>query len=73
MLVIAMRFLWASILAGARPGDMLGPHLFEGPVPMPGQIADFPAGMNYAAQQGWIEKLPDNQYRLTDEGYSIAA
>jgi hypothetical protein len=50
---------------------MLGPHYFQGPVHMPGRIADFPTAMDYASKQGWVEKLPNQQYRLTNAGYRI--
>jgi hypothetical protein len=69
--VIAMRFLRASVQGGATAGGMLGPHYFQGPVHMPGRIADFPTAMDYASKQGWVEKLPNQQYRLTNAGYRI--
>jgi hypothetical protein len=64
---IALRILRASVQGGARPGDIIGPA-FLGTVHLPGLMADSEAGLNYAVEQGWIEKLPSNQIRLTDAG-----
>jgi hypothetical protein len=67
---MAIRFLRGSVDGGAKSGDMLGPHLFKGPIPMPGVLADFPPAMDFAALQGWVEKLGPDQYRLTDAGFA---
>jgi hypothetical protein len=69
---IAIRFLKASVEGGAKPGDILGPHLFRGPVHLPGVMADFPAAMDYAAQERWVEKLAGDQYCLTSAGHIAA-
>ena len=69
---IAVRFVQASVQAGAHPGDILGPNFWPGDVHMPGLHADFDAGKEYAAHQGWVDKLPGDQYRLTDAGYAMA-
>jgi hypothetical protein len=63
--------LRALVQGGAKPGATLEPRLLQGPVHMPGRIADFPAAMNYAARQGWVEKLPNQQYRLTKRGFEL--
>jgi hypothetical protein len=68
--VVAIRFLRASIQAGANVGDILGPHLWPGKVHMPGRLADWPAGLDYAVKLGWIERLPGDQYRLTEPGFA---
>jgi hypothetical protein len=69
---IAIRFLRASVQSGARPGDTLGPQFWPGKVHLPGLLADFPAGLDFAAQLGWVEKLPGDQLRLTDMGFAAA-
>lgn len=69
---IALRFLRASVDGGAHAGDMLGPNRFKGPVRLPGLMADIPAALDYAAGQGWLERLPDSQYRLTSVGFAAA-
>jgi glutaminyl-tRNA synthetase len=69
--IIAMRFLRASIERGAKPGDFLGPHLFVGPVRMPGFVGDFPTALEFATRRRWVEKLTDQQYRLTELGFSL--
>lgn len=33
---------------------------------------DLTRGMAYAHQQGWIESLPNDAYRLTDAGFAEA-
>jgi hypothetical protein len=66
----ATRFLRASVQGGARPGNIIGPEFLQGVVHFPGLISDFPAGMDYAAEQGWVEKLPGNQFRLTAAGFA---
>jgi hypothetical protein len=63
----AVRFLQASVRAGAKAGELLGPHVFEGAVPMRQHI-DFPAAMEYAVGQGWVEKTGSDQYYLTKAG-----
>jgi hypothetical protein len=70
---IATRFLGASVQGGARPGNIIGPEFLQGMVRLPGLMADFPAGMDYAAEQGWVEKLSDNQFRLTDAGFAAVS
>jgi hypothetical protein len=39
---------------------------------MPGVIADWTAGLEFAVRRGWVEKLPGDQYRLTDAGFAAA-
>ena len=68
--VIAIRSLRTFVQGGAHPGEMLGPHLWSGSVQMSGRHADWPAALDYSEQQGWVEKLPDDQYRLTDSGFA---
>lgn len=71
---VAIRILRAFVQSGALPGDDLGPHFWPGKVQMPGEIADFPAAVNYAVQQGWAERSPGDQYpRLTDAGFAEGA
>lgn len=56
-----------------RAGDVLGSHNFNtGFFETPWRAADFQPGIEYAAQQKWVEILPDGQYRLTDRGFSEA-
>jgi hypothetical protein len=69
---IAERFLRNSVQCGAKPGDILGPRYWPDQVTMPGKVADFSAGLDYAVRQGWIEKLPGDQYRLTGAGHTRA-
>jgi hypothetical protein len=69
---IALRILRASVQGGAQPGDTIG-RAFLGTVHLPGLMADFEAGLNYAAEQGWVEKLPGNQIRLTDSGFAAVS
>jgi hypothetical protein len=66
----AIRLLRASILGGAHAGDALGPHLWPGKVEMRTKFGDCAAGLDYAVQHGWIEKLPRDQYRLTEPGFA---
>jgi len=33
---------------------------------------DLKNGLDYAIEQGWIEPLPGNQYKLTDTGFAAA-
>lgn len=37
---------------------------------MPGQFADWAAGLDYAVRQGWLEKSDGDQYRLTERGFA---
>ena len=69
---IAKRTLHAFKQGGSKPGDILDPNNLTGTVHLPGKIADFKPAMNYAAEQGWVEKLPGGQYRLTDAGSAAA-
>lgn len=68
--VIGIRFLRASVRGGAHAGDMLGPRLWPGTVNMPGTLADLARALDYAADQGWTEKLAGDQCRLTDTGFA---
>jgi hypothetical protein len=68
---VAIDFLKESLRGGAKRRDVLGPDLFKGKVSMP-KISEFPSAIDYAVQQGWIEKLEPDQYRLTDAGYAMA-
>jgi hypothetical protein len=52
---------------------MLGPHLFPRKVHFPeGKFSDFPDAMLYAAEEGWVEKLAGDQFRLTPAGFGTA-
>jgi len=37
---------------------------------MPGMYTDWSVGLDYAVQQGWLEKPPGDQYRLTEAGFA---
>jgi hypothetical protein len=67
---IAKRLLRTFVEAGARPGDEL--RDLPGTVRLPGLMADSSGWDDYAAQHGWIEKRPGEQYpRLTPAGYAM--
>jgi hypothetical protein len=69
---IATRILRVSVQSGARPGEILGPHFWQAETRMPGVIADWAAGLDFAQEQGWVEKIPGNQFRLTSTGFAVA-
>ncbi len=70
----AIGFLKGSVGGGARPGDILGPNLFKGPVHIPVVMADgdIPTALDYATEQGWVENLGPGLYRLTNAGFAVA-
>jgi hypothetical protein len=68
---MAKRIIRAFVQSGARPGDVIGPQTLRGKIYFPvGQIADIPGAMGYAAEQGWLEMLGSDQYRLSDSGFA---
>jgi hypothetical protein len=68
------RTLHAFKKRGSRAGDIiLDPNNLPGPLHLLGKIVDFKPAMDYAAEQGWVEKLPGGQYRLTDAGFAAAS
>jgi len=67
----AIRILQAFIAGGAQPGKMLAPSLLQGMVHIK-DIPDFQAALGYASEHGWVEKLSNNEYRLTDAGFAAA-
>jgi hypothetical protein len=70
----ALSYLEAFVKGGTRPGDLISPSLFKGPVHISVLMADgaIPDAMDYAAGQGWVEKLGPDQYRLTNAGFVAA-
>jgi hypothetical protein len=38
----------------------------------PWQICDIVPGLQYAAEQGWVEILDNNKFKLTESGFSKA-
>jgi hypothetical protein len=51
--------------------------MFEGRVirafwKAPWSETDFAPGLDFAIQQGWIERTPNGQYRLTEAGLAAA-
>ena len=70
----AICYLEAFVNGGTKPGDLISPSLFKGPVRMPILMAEgaIPSAMDYAAAQGWVEKSGPDQYRLTDAGFAVA-
>jgi hypothetical protein len=67
---------------GVRAGDIFDPNNPPGTRHLLGKILDFikpvmgnvfEQGWDYAAEQGWVEKLPGGQYRLTDAGFAAAS
>jgi hypothetical protein len=68
---MANRIVRGFVRSGARSGDAIGPRNLQGKIHFPaGQIADIPAAMDHAVEQGLLEKVADDQYRLTDAGFS---
>lgn len=64
---LTIQFLRAFVHHGTRPGDLIE----LGPIRFPVQ-EHFSAAMDYAAEQGWVEKSDAGQYRLTKAGYAAA-
>jgi hypothetical protein len=53
-----------------RPGQGLMQQNFNIPFAQPGwRGSDWKPGMDYAIEQGWIERGQNNFYLLTDAGY----
>ena len=64
---------------GLRAGDIFDPNNLPGTRRLLGKLVNFKPvidwaeqGWDYAADQGWVEKLPGGQYRLTDAGFAAA-
>jgi hypothetical protein len=68
---VAIDILKAAVQGGAKPGEMLRPDMLKSADPVP-KIADFELAMNFVVEQGWVEKLGPDQFRLTDAGYAVA-
>jgi hypothetical protein len=66
---IAKRIVRHFIQSGAKAGDLRHPRDFPGGISMPGKIADWKPGLDYAVEQGWL-KQEGEEYRLTDPGYA---
>jgi hypothetical protein len=69
----AKHILMTFIRSGARAGYVLP----EGRVirafwKAPWSEADFVPGLNFAMRQGWIERTPNREYRLTEAGSAAA-
>lgn len=64
---IVIQFLRSFVHGGTKPGDLIE----LGPLHFPAR-AQSPASMDYAAEQGWVEKLDSGQYRLTNSGFAAA-
>jgi hypothetical protein len=71
---IAIQVIRASVQAGCSPGQMLRPDKVNFSA---GKIADIPAGMEYAVQQGWAEEVIQpgggKDYRLTKAGHAASS
>jgi hypothetical protein len=65
---------------GLRAGDIFDPNNLPGTRHWLGKLVNFKPVMDcaaepcwdYAAEQGWVEKLPGGQYRPTDAGFAAA-
>jgi hypothetical protein len=69
----AKHILTTFITSGARAGHVLP----EGRVirafwKTPWSETDFAPGLDFAMQQGWIERTPTREYRLTEAGFAAA-
>jgi hypothetical protein len=53
-----------------RPGETLRATSFY--KALSGRKDDFAPGIDYAAEQGWIETVSDVVFRLTEYGYTVA-
>ena len=58
---------------GLRAGDIFDPNNPPGTRHLLGKLVNFKPLIGYAAEQGWVEKLPGGQYRLTDAGFAAAS
>ena len=67
------RTLHALKQRGLRAGDILDLNNLPSTPHLLGKMFDFKPAMDYAAEQGWFEKLPGDQYRLTDAGFAAAS
>lgn len=69
----AKRILELFLEFHCRPGHVLGQNnLFGAFMKSPWQVSDIVPGLKYAAEQGWIEILDKNKFRLTELGFSKA-
>jgi hypothetical protein len=69
----AKHILMTFIRSGARAGYVLP----EGRVlrafwKAPWSATDFAPGLDFAMRQGWIERTPNGEYRLTEAGFAAA-
>jgi hypothetical protein len=69
---IAIRYLEVCVNGCTKLGEQLSPSLFKGRYTFLMAHGAIPAAMDYAAEQGWIEKPDSNRYRLTDAGFIAA-
>jgi hypothetical protein len=62
------------VQSGVKPDDVVDQRTLKREVHFPvGQIRDIPAAMDYAAGQGWLRKISDDEYRLTAAGFTAGS
>jgi hypothetical protein len=65
--------LTTFIRSGARAGHVLPEgRLLRAFLKAPWSEADFAPGLDFAMQQGWIERTSHGDYRLTKAGFAAA-
>jgi hypothetical protein len=71
---MARRIIRGFVQSGARSGDAIDPNTLQGKIHFPtGQIANIPAAMDRAVEQGWLTKNDRGEYRLTDAGFAAGS
>ena len=71
---MAKRIVRGFVQSGVRSEGAVDPRTLQGKIHFPaGQVADIPAAMDHAVARGWLRKISNDEYRLTDAGFAAGS